>query len=280
MKDGNTIPIKSTPSILSPSYIMRKISINKETIKQFDIDEENRRMVRNGKVKEILEGLNKNVHFNSPFVMNERNGKFYLIDGNHRYEAIKTKINLDKNFEISVWCAIYRDLSKDEERTIYKLWNIGVSQTATDFLKLYFKTIKYGDEMLRALPVTIYGNETNLGIKLLVGSHIMAKVQKKFHGGYGAGKEQTISDFAEIDKTDILVMKEFCDFMWEVFGPYNKETNKMFYGTTPLCVFYRIWYDNYRIRDVQRMKKAFARIFVKQAVAWKEICSSGSRNTL
>lgn len=273
----NEISQKST-SILNPIYVMKKIVINKETIKQFIIDEENRRMIRIGKVKSLLEGINKGIHFNSPFVVNEHHNKYHLIDGNHRNEAIRLKLGLDKNFEISVWCAIYRDLTKDKEREIFKLWNIGTSESATDFLKLYFKTITYGAEMLKVLPVSIYGNGTTLGIKLIVGSHIVAKRQKKFRGGYGAGGEQTIADFQDIDKTDILIIKQFCNFMESVFGKYDKKSNRLFYGSTPIPVFYRIWFDNYRIIDDKKLKKAFTKVFVSSPMAWRDICGSGGRN--
>lgn len=275
--ETNSIVDKPIISNINPSYVMKKLPINKDSIKLFDIDEENRRMIRPSKVNTIFEGLNRGIHFNSPFVVNERIGRFYLIDGNHRYEAIKLKLSKDKEFEISVWFAVYRDLTKDEEKEIFKLWNLGVTQTANDFLKLHFSNIKYGEEILKNLPVTVYGTSNTLNAKLLIGSHIVAKKQLRFNGGYGAGKEKVVNDFMEIDKMDILTIKEFCNFMFDVFGVYNKDSNSKFYTSTPLPVFYRIWFDNHRIRDKKRLQKAFTRVFANNYLIWKDIMNAGGR---
>jgi len=270
----NSISSKST-STLNLQYVMKKVIVDKEIIKKFVLDKDNRRKLRNGKIKELLKELNERVHFNSAFVVNEKSNHYFLIDGNHRYEAIKLKIAQDPKFSIAVWIAVYRNLTKEKEREVYKLWNIGITQSATDFLKLYFKTIPFGQEMLQRLPVTIYGDKMNLGIKLLVGSHICAKRQKKFEGGYGAGKEQTVGDFSEIDSEDIDTMKEFTDFMKETFGEYDKDNNNLFYKSTPLCAFYRIWYDNNSIS--KKLVKLFRKVYLRKIDLWKSQMNVGGR---
>jgi len=260
---------------LNPPYVMKKILVDKDSIKNFSVNEEDRRKLREGKIKELSASLNKKVHFNSPLVVNEINGKWRLIDGNHRYEALKITLSQNKNFEMNSWIAFYRGLSKDKEREIYRLWNMGVSQTATDYIKAYFKTIPYGEEMLRRLPVTIYGNNKSLNIKLLVGCQIDSKRLRKFTGGYGAGREKTVSDFAEITSKDIDVMSEFCDFMEEVFGSFDRESNSLFYKSTPFATFYRIWYDN---RNQPNLAKLFKKIFVSNAKQWESSANGGGRS--
>jgi len=167
---------------LNPKYVMRKILIDKESLKDFLVDENNRRKIRKGKVASLLTSLRARNHFNAPFVVSEKNGKYKILDANHRYEALRLLITQDENFSIGVWCAVYRDLTEEQERQIYNIWNIGVPQSATDFLKAYWKTLPLRKEILELLPVAVYGERFKLGVKLLIGSHINAKKQKEFEG--------------------------------------------------------------------------------------------------
>lgn len=258
---------------LNPPYIMKRILIDKFSIKNFIIDDEGRRRVRTGKVKEILSELNEGTHFSSPVVVNEKSiDRFNLIDGNHRIESIKLKLGTDKEFKIYVWVAVYRNLSKEEERVVYRLWNLGVTQSSTDFLKAYWKTIPCGEEMLKKLPVTIYGDKNHINVKLLVGSFINAKKQRKFEGGYGAGKEKAVSDFCEVDSGDISEIKEFTGFMKETFGSYAPES--LFYKSTPLSAFMRIWYDN---RENKKLIRIFKKEFASKVSLWEQNGKSGGR---
>jgi hypothetical protein len=167
--------------------------------------------------------------------------------------------------------------SKDaEEKLVYKDWNVGVPQSATDFLKHNFRSVPYGEEMLKRLPVSIYGTKNKLSIKNLVGCHIDASRHKKFSGGYGAGKEQTLFDFQHVDPDDIDDLVEFSEFMIKIFGKYDKKDNYKFYGTTPLAAFHRIWYDNRDIAD-NRIENAFKKTFASHPEAWQEPIKAGGR---
>lgn len=258
---------------LVPQYVMKMIVLDKKSINLFDINIENRRKIRGGKVDDLLKGLKNGIHFSSPFVVNDKSGRYFLIDGNHRFEAVKLAIKQDENFLIKIWTAVYKDLTKEEERKIYKLWNIGVPQTATDFLKAYFKTIPFGSEMLRRLPVTIYGDKTHLPLKPLMGSHIAAKKQGNFNT-YAGSKEQVISDFSDITSEDIDVVFEFCSFMEKTFGKFYQGNH--FYRTTPISAFYRIWYDNRDMKE-ELIIKCFKKVFASYPEKWDDWTSHGGR---
>lgn len=257
---------------------MQKADIDSSTISKFSIDAKGRRFIRDGKVKELVKMLQNGDHFSAPFVVNEVNGKWKLIDGNHRYEGITMCLDQNKSFAISTWLAVYRDLSPDEEREVYTLWNKGTTQSATDFLKAHWETIPLRKEMLKELPATIYGDKQNLPIKSLVGCQIQAKEHNKFEGGYSAGKEQTVADFQQVTLDDIKLVKDFCDFMEKVFGKYDKKTNSQFYQTTPISVFYRIWFDNKTNVLEQKMIKIFTKIFVSNPKKWQDWTKSGGRS--
>jgi hypothetical protein len=267
--------------MLNPNYIMRKVIVDKSVISNglFVINDEERRNIRGGSVKKLISLLDSQKHFSSPFVTNETTstGRQNLVDGNHRYEAIKDVIARNPNFSITVWVAVYRDLTDAEEKQVYKDWNVGVPQSATDFLKANFKSIPYGQEMLRRLPVSIYGAPNKIAIKNLVGSHVNARKQRNFEGGYSGGKEQTIADFQNITPDDITVIAKFCKFMENVFGRYDKKNNYKFYGTTPLGAFYRIWYDNYQDIPENRLENAFKKTFASRPEIWAEQISAGGR---
>ena len=121
--------------MLNPNYIMRKVVLDKDSISRFIINDEDRRRIHQGKVLKILASLDKNHHFSSPYVTNliTVKDKEHLIDANHRHEAIKLKIIKNPTFNITVWIATYKDLTDAEEKEVYKDWNIGTPQSATDF---------------------------------------------------------------------------------------------------------------------------------------------------
>lgn len=254
---------------------MKKELINSSNISKFVINQRDRRDIREGKVKELVRQLEEEKHFSAPFVINETMERWRMIDGNHRYEAIKRCLAKNSNFEITVWIAVYRDLTPAEEREVYSLWNIGTVQSSTDFLKAHFQTIPLGREMLRRLPVTIYGDKQHIPIKSLMGCQICAKRRRKFEGGYTEGKEQAIADFREINSEDIDLIEEFCDFMKECFGQYHK--GSQFYQTTPLSAFYRIWFDN-KSMERSKMVKAFKKVFGANPQNWESWTGSGGRH--
>ncbi len=243
-------------------YVMKKITLGKNNISMFSIDEKQRRLIRTTNVKKLMSSLKSGKHFNSPFVVNAKNDTLKLIDGNHRYEAIKNVIAIIPDFLIDIWFAKYENLTEVEERDIFKIWNIGTRQTADDFLKIYWKTIPKGNKMLKELNASIYNSNARVKIKHIVGNHIDAKKQNKFAGGYGACSEKTVGDFSEITDSDIVVMKAYLSDMIAIFGPVN--TKDIYWKTTAPAAFYRIWYDNRIIPRVSFIKE-FTKLFLSVA---------------
>lgn len=266
-------------SRLELNYVMKLELIDKNSMKTFYVNEEERRNIRIGKVKQIASQFEKSntkeQHFDSPFVANEVNGIKRIIDGNHRIEAIKEQIAKDPSFSIKVWVATYRDLNRDEERVIYSKWNKGTPENATDYLKWHFKTIPMGKYMLEKLPATIYGSEKTLQIKLLVGSHVNAKKQRLFEGGYSFGGERTVADFRELKKEDIDTIYAFCKDMEEVFLPFVK--GSPYYRSTPLQAFYRIWFDNKTTMPKEKFIKAFKDVIKNRWGLFEEASTHGGR---
>jgi len=264
---------------IETKYVGKMFDVDKQSIKDFFIYTEERRKIRMGKVKGMVSQFNnkdsKLRHFDSPIVINQVGEKLKVIDGNHRVEAIKEQLKRCKDFSIRVWMAVYKDLTRDQERMIYSKWNKGTPETATDYLKYHFKTIKNGQKMLDELPVTIYGSDKKMAIKSLVGCHITAKKSGKFKGGYAVGGEQTVSDFREIEHEDIVQIKGFYNDMVEIFGHFFKGSPH--YRTTPIGSFYKIWYDNKNI-PIEKFIAAMKEVFTFRWAEWNDLSAIGGRS--
>jgi hypothetical protein len=275
-----------------PKCVFKKVLVDKHTIDNFYIYQDERRKIRRGKVLEMVANFDRPdkliKHFDSPIVVNvvdDRHfqeeervefGKRRVIDGNHRMDAIAEKLLRDSDFRIVITIAEYKNLNRAEERQVYTKWNKGTPESATDYLKWHFKTIPYGKQMLNQLPVEIYGNDKKMSIKMLVGSHVNAKKQNAFEGGYSFGGEKTVQDFMMIVPSDIKTMALFYEYMVEAFGTYYK--GHPFYRSTPLSVFYRIWFDNKDYISRERFVTAFKRVFAQKLFRWDDIMKNGGRS--
>jgi hypothetical protein len=265
---------------LRVQYSAQKFVIDKTSIKDFYIYEDERRQLRIGKVASLRvqfsneDKLEK--HFDAPFIVNKHDNehKYRAIDCNHRIEAIKEKLAIDPKFSIEVWLFVYKNLTREQERLIYTKWQRGSSQSATDFIANHHTTISLMPKILEMLPVSIYPSERKMAVKLAVGSYIATKSNHRFKGGYGAGGEKTVADFRELTIDDIKIVKAFLKDMEEIFGAYFK--GNPWYMSTPYSAFYKIWYDN---RSIPREKfiKIFRKVFAERLVQWSMQIKSGGR---
>ena len=264
--------------MINPKYVMKKMVLDKNTIKNFFIDADGRRQIRNGQVKAIVDHLKQGEHYSSPLVVNEQpNGKLKMVDGNHRYESIKVVISADQQYSISSWVAVYNNLTPDEEREVYREWNVGVKQSATDFLKAHWDTIPMRRRILSELPVSIYGDKTHMPVKSFVGNQIMAKKNSRnFSGGYSGGIYDVVGDFHDLTPEDIDALKEFSKFIEKVLGPY--QSKKTFYTTTAISAVYQIWYDNKDQMTQMKLKAVFDKILNPQDKLLVEASKAGGRS--
>jgi hypothetical protein len=269
--------------ILKAQYSAEKFDIDKSSIKNFYLYEDERRQLRTGKVASIRSqfgnGDKLSKHFDSPLVVNKKdNEKFFrVIDGNHRIEAIKQKLEKDNTFSIEVRLFIYKNLTRDEEREIYSKWQKGIPQSATDYLACYVKTIPLMDKMLETLPVSLYKTPKKISIKVLMGCHIKAKKQRNFDGGYACNGEQTVADFKEITSEDIKIVKAFLKDYEQVFGEYMK--GNIWYCGGPMFALYRIWYDNKQFMPNNKLISIWKKALLPNRYVWNGIITSSTRES-
>jgi len=253
--------------VIKNKYVIKEVVIDKDNYKTiFKNDVKTSRYIRKAKVASLKESINLGKHFQSIFVINNIDGKNIIIDGNHRYEAIKQAITKNKSVKIKVFYAEYKNLDKFEFAEIFKLWNIGTKQTGEDFIKVNINNIPLGKTILKDVPCTIYHSQNKFQLKMLVSGYSQAKRQTKFSGGVTRSGFSIVKELKEITKDDIKKLVEFREFMFYCFG--TQDPKNKYYKAIMICPLLRVWYDNRHItKDI--IKKGLMACFDKPANKFK-----------
>ena len=106
MKKTNKLKTKQTRLILGK----RDISIFEKL--------PNRRDLRKSTIKKLRLLLEQGNHFDTPLMANRKEGRFRLLDGNHRLEAIELYLTKHPNREVEISLFYYEGLGLEEEREI------------------------------------------------------------------------------------------------------------------------------------------------------------------
>jgi hypothetical protein len=263
---------------LKTSYEIKKVVIDIDNVGNLFMIDPDRRKIRDSKVSELAKNIKNGKHFDAIFVVNHVNNEYHLIDGNHRFEAIKRAISMDNSLAIEISYAQYTGLTPEEEDDIFETWNIGTTQSSDDFLQVRFSLIPFGQEMLDKIPSAIYGTPTRIKLRVICGAHITAQKQR-FTGGYRAGREQIIQDFSALDMTDIKMMHAFMNEMQGIFGYFTSKN--IFFKGTAVTGLYKIWYDNKHLgSDVIRRALGSILLNPQNTIRWQQLCkSSGDEAT-
>jgi len=240
--------------ILRQTYI----SIQKE-IKKDDIDAglfevlENRRNISAHQVNSILRSLEEGKHFDAPFVVNEVKGCNRLLDGNHRYEAMKIYLEKNPANKIEITIHSYDNLEESDERLLYTRYNQGKKQSTNDFVQQYKSTIKIWKIIQKdklPIDVTVYPSKNSLGFYKLIGSYLAAIKPGSFVGDFGGKPLDFISEVQNLKKSDVVQIREFLKEFLLAFGPFR---NNPWYSTTPFKAVFRIWMSNKHNMTPERM---------------------------
>ena len=258
-------------------YVMRKLTISKKTIDNFYMDVKERRRIRWTNVENLKRKLKAREHFSAPFVLNRKNGKNKVLDGNHRFEAIKDIMDKNPNFSIDVWCACYDNLSATEEREVFTLWNIGTKQTHEDFLKIHIEHLPIAKKAIDEIPCSIYTSPSKPKFKTIVGAYLQMQTGAKRVSAYRSNVKKFICDIQEnLDSDVIKHCRAFMLDLEQVFGKYDK--SNPFYTTGPITVLFRIWHDNLS-KNRPHMLNAFRKVLLGNgAFRWQELAKATTNN--
>tara|TARA_Y100000310_G_C20696925_1_gene826366 strand:- start:4941 stop:5891 length:951 start_codon:yes stop_codon:yes gene_type:complete len=231
--------------VLRVGYITQKYQITDGDIRsgKFEILT-NRRNIAKSTVNSIFDGLINNKHFDSSFVVNKDNGKFRLIDGNHRYEAIVKYLAANPENRVEVTLHVYKELDEDEEKILYTLYNQGRKQNTNDFVQQYKDEIPFWKIVInpRQFPmkVSVYGGINSISFYKLVGAYISCR-KARFTGGYFGKPLDFIEDSKQLGHSDAKLLAEFIKEHLKAFGPLR---NNKWFRTTPFTAIMKIWIDN------------------------------------
>jgi hypothetical protein len=237
-------------------YVVTRQIVNNKTIDMFEVDDMQRRLIREGQVAKLHGLLRTGNHFATPLVVNKLNGYYRMIDGNHRLEALKRALRHNAGLQVEVRFAEYKNLTREEERKVFSDWNSGTKQTAEDFLKIYWETIPFGKQIL-ALPASIYTCKNKIKVKTIVYAHLTAK--KNILGrNYSKNRADAVKDFQELDKNDLRYMREFMRFMTEMFGEFSN--NEPAWKHPSVMALYKVWFYNMNINETT-MKRYIQKVY-------------------
>lgn len=207
----------------APDWVHRTITIGADNLDQFVLLT-NRRDLRNSHVNSIKRTLEKGGHFQAPFVVNEVNGKYRLIDGNHRLEAIERFVKAHPGRKVKVHLNVYDKLSIAKEREEYTVWNSGVKQSVNDFVKLHWDSLKLpswwrknANDICRLSHK--WGVET-IELKVLLGAYFQQSKRELSYRGKG---EVFINEVKALTLTDYEALKDYMTHFVKEFGKPRKE---------------------------------------------------------
>ncbi|MBU1082662.1 MAG: hypothetical protein KKB59_19410, partial [Spirochaetes bacterium] len=190
-----------------------------------------------------FENLILNKHFDAPFVINLKNGKMRLIDGNHRFEAVKKYIGANPDNRVEVTLNMYSNLNEEIEKELYTQWNLGNKQSTSDVVKQYKEDIpifKLMEKKDFPVKVNVYGGSGSIKFYSLVGAYL-ASIEPKFKGGFLASPWEFIARAQALGKKDVTLMAGFMKDFVQAFGVLK---NNRFLRGTPFTSIMRIWMDN------------------------------------
>ena len=142
-------------------YDMETKSVGFDNLSDFELFAD-RRHIRSTQVESILIALRAGEHFDTVMVVNRLNGKYRIIDGNHRYEALKTFLAENPDLKIELKLAVYKKLDAKQEREVYTRWALGIKQTIDDLLNLMRDEIPlYGLLRKRNVPISMFTAPTS-----------------------------------------------------------------------------------------------------------------------
>jgi len=241
------------------TMILHKGNINKDFVVLL-----NRRDIRKGNVSKLNGVLLKGEHFETPLVANRLNNKWRLIDGNHRYEAIKRLLERYPKRKVEIGVCYYENLTEDEEKMVFTKWNLGAKQSLSDFLKQYWQDIRITKKLKKPFFPWEISHKWGQGLtpamefKQLIGPYLVKDSDGDSVITHPGPAMNFIEASQELGDSDLKVLKQFMEEYMDTFGNPDKR-NPMYRGC-PFIVAMRIWLKNYGKINPAAMKKRLRKL--------------------
>lgn len=159
-------------------YETKKYKISEKDIKEGKFQRlNNRRRICTKNVYSLLKLIVSGEGFETPLVVNVKGNKFRLIDGNHRFEAIERFLSDYENNGYEVTLHIYKGLTEEQERSVFRKWNLGKKQSADDYLQMHQVKIPLIKKLIDESPITltIYASKTSLKVSKVCTAYLIGQ---------------------------------------------------------------------------------------------------------
>jgi hypothetical protein len=245
-----------------------KYELNKDNIDLFK-SIETRRRIRTGKVDAIRKRLIKGEYIPVTLPVNKINGIYRIIEGNHRFEAMRILIKKE-NLAFKINLDLFNNLNEEQEIELFDIYNINSTiPDKNDILQLHIKEIPFYNYLTdegNHFPAKIGIYQYKNGIKFSTLLNIIYPTlnNKERFVPITILKTQIV-DFAKNIKPDdyMIIHSFFLDFI-TVFGLIDKQN--IFLSTPILTPLFNIYYLN-----LDKFGNEFLKERMKQLISRPEI---------
>ena len=233
----------------------KTIKVNKNWIQKNIIQKGWQRFVYPSSVNKFAGDI-RNGEFDSSqiTVAIDKEGKYILIDGQHRLEAIKKE-----DIEIEMEFRVYEDLEEEQMYKIYYRENTGRVFRLVDDLKGYIELGKY--EWLNAfvegggnfpIEVTIRGGINSIKVGDII--NVLYNGLRESIVRANLTRTKLPLFLEDLDSEKFGLMKDFCFLYKKCFG--NPHRDNWMYKNAIMFTFLRIWIKNQKnFKDEEFVKR-------------------------
>jgi hypothetical protein len=241
---------------LKIKYKFIKFEVNSETISEFQLMERSR-LVRTEHVRRLKSMIVNGNHFDSPIIINDKNGKKRIIDGQHRLTAIKDILNSCPEFKIYLLLVQYENLSASEEKEMFVKWNSGTRQSSEDFLQIYTDEMPVYDYLRGKGLISIYNEPGKIKFRNLVQPYIMAQAKNIMQY---LDPKTFIKEAKKLTKDDFEKIENFANEFKENIGLDDKIFMKASPFYAVMFVYFTnrgkdFWYSFKRVKNFKRIQE-------------------------
>lgn len=205
--------------------MIQEFEINKETIEQFEHPDWQRN-IRLSTINKFKKSLKEDSFFGTLITVNKINGKFRLINGNHRLRAIKE--SLFKINKIKVILDIYENLTESEEKDIFSKISIESSQTLDDYLYIHKEEIPIFNKLSNfPINISIYPHKSSIRLSTFI--KIVKSIRnRQLECDFSAmDRGEALNIAMEITENEFICLKKFFNlFKQSVGGIINNSLYK------------------------------------------------------
>lgn len=221
---GEDIAPQEIKFIPEMEYEIEKITLTKKILEELVIV--NPRKIHLSQVQSLFKALLQGKHFDSVFVINRRDNKLRVIDGNHRIESLKLFFEKHPHMKIEANAAVYNNLDDAQEREIFTRWNISITQSTDDFINSYKETIPMYRRFVDEMPCNVYGTYNKMKLRDMVNAY-RASFEKPYAGGEGKTKIDFIQYLQRLTNSDLDTITRNFSILKAIFDTSHKKDWRM-----------------------------------------------------